>query len=109
MKKVRLNAALIVLAIFTVAVISAFHVQNTAQEHRQRTQEAQTLARRKQICEAEIEDRVVIRDIIDFAIPASAQANPYAKAFRERVYARLQVPPTICKGTGVNVGDVIHE
>lgn len=105
--RLRLNAAVVVLVIFTVSVIFAFHVQDQAAKARQHRQEVQSLVRRKQICEAEIEDRVVIRDIIDFAVGGST--NTYATAFRSKVYARLQVPPRICKGTGVNVGDVIHD
>lgn len=88
--------AVIAFTLFAVAVFVSFGIQERA-----------THDRKRQICTAEIEQRVVIRDIIDFAIPNTA--TPQALAFRKHVYERTRVPPAICQGTGINVDQLIQK
>lgn len=92
----RLNAVLIPFLVLALAVGFAFHVQANA-----------TAERKRQICQAEIEDRIVVRDIIGYALGQATE--PRAVAFRNLVYDRLQVPPKICTGTGVDIHDVFHD
>lgn len=70
-------------------------------------QERATEERKLQICEAEIEDRVLIRDIIDFAF-GDAPASSETGEFQRYVHDRIEIPPAICEGTDISVRDVIR-
>lgn len=87
-----------VIAYFGVigAVLVSFLIQANA-----------TQDRKRQICTAEIEDRLVLRDIVDFAVPT--EAGERGEAFRQYVYQRLEVPPTICEGTNVNLQELFNQ
>lgn len=66
----------------------------------------QSDASKKQTCIAVVEDRVVVRNIVDFALGVST--SPQATEFRNYVYKQLEIPPNICSGTGVDVTSIVR-
>lgn len=84
--------------------------------------------RKQQICTAEIEDRILFEDIIDFVaennegsteidtsgLPSELQqlieqSQANAAAFNEFANERLDIPPDICDGTGITEAEIREE
>lgn len=90
------NPSTIAWVIAALAISGAFYQQNEAAQQR-----------KKQICITSIEDRIVLRDIVKFAFARSQ--TPEAIALQAAFLERIEVPPTICKDTGVDVVEMFQE
>lgn len=55
----------------------------------------------KQTCEAAIDQQLLLRDLIDLSVGAYPDSGE-DQTVRD-IYARIELPPKVCKGTGVNV------
>lgn len=107
------RSGLIAYVLFAVAVTVSFLIQDRA-----------THDRREQICRAEIEDRVLILDIVEKSASPAAPIDPKlspelqdlirksresSQKFRDSVRKRVEIPPDICAGTGIDVRNVIEQ
>lgn len=76
---------------------------------------------KKNTCEAAVGNSLLIRDIIDISVSAqAAQAEQNQGEVEEPtdtegdaavlrlLYDRIELPPEVCKGTGVDVGERFH-
>lgn len=111
------------LIIAVISILGFARIEASSHEIKVAAQE-----RKYQICKAEIEDRILIEDILNFVASNTSgsseldieslppelqeliqQSQANSAAFNEFANERLDIPPDICNGTGITEEQIREE
>lgn len=96
LKILRQNPSFIAYTIFSVLIIAAFVQADGARDQA-----------KKDTCISALDTALAIRDIIDMSGGNSPNIPPDRQEQVRAIYARIELPPKICEGAGVDVEEYL--
>lgn len=101
MDYLRRNPLLGIIVIFVLTASSVVVINKQDERAREKAAKKEAHIRQVQICEAVLGNALTIRDLIDLSLARST--NPQAQTIVQEFYDRIELPPKICIGSGVDV------